>query len=34
MKASLGLSLFTGISFSTLPAVSIDDFDKIMGSRK
>jgi len=33
MKASLGISLFTGISFSTFPAVSVDDFDKIMGAK-
>ena len=31
MKASLGLSLLTGISFTTFPAVSIDDFDKMIG---
>ena len=30
MKLSLGLSLLTGISFSTFPAVSVADFDKIM----
>ena len=34
MKASLGLSLLTGISFSSFPAVSVDDFDKIMGAKK
>ena len=31
MKASLGLSALTGISFSTYPAVSISDFDRIIG---
>ncbi|MBU0469623.1 MAG: GYD domain-containing protein [Candidatus Omnitrophica bacterium] len=31
MKASLGLSLLTGITFKTLPAVNVDDFDKIIG---
>ena len=31
MKASLGLSLLTGISFSTYPAVTVDDFDRIIG---
>jgi len=31
MKASLGLNLLTGISFSTFPAVPVDDFDRIMG---
>ena len=31
MKASLGLNLLTGITFSSFPAVSIDDLDKIMG---
>jgi uncharacterized protein with GYD domain len=34
MKVSLGLSLLTGISFSSFPAVSVDDFDKIMGEKK
>ena len=33
MKASLGISLFTGVSFSTFPAVSVADFDRIMGSK-
>lgn len=31
MKASLGLNILTGISFSTFPAVSINDFDRIIG---
>ena len=31
MKASLGLSLLTGITFTTLPAVTVNDFDKIIG---
>jgi len=31
MKASLGLNILTGISFSTFPAVSVDDFDRIIG---
>ena len=30
MKASLGLTLITGISFSSFPAVSVSEFDKIM----
>jgi len=34
MKASLGLTILTGINFSTFPAVAIEDFDKIMGSSK
>lgn len=34
MKASLGLSLMSGISFSTLPAVTVDDFDRIIGEKK
>jgi len=29
MKASVALSKLTGISFSTLPAVTIEDFDKM-----
>ncbi len=31
MKASLALSLLSGISFSTYPAVEVKDFDKIVG---
>ncbi len=31
MKASLGLTLLTGISFSSFPAVSVSEFDKIIG---
>lgn len=31
MKASLALSLLTGISFSSFPAISVDDFDKMIG---
>jgi len=31
MKTSLGLTLLTGISFKTLPAVTVDDFDRIIG---
>jgi uncharacterized protein with GYD domain len=30
MKASVALSKSTGISFTTLPAVTVEDFDKIM----
>lgn len=33
MKASLGLSMLSGISFKTLPAVSVEDFDKIIGEK-
>jgi uncharacterized protein with GYD domain len=29
MKASVALSKLTGVSFSTLPAVTIEDFDKM-----
>ncbi len=32
MKVSLGLSVLTGIAFTTYPAVSVDDFDKIIGN--
>ena len=32
MKVSLGLSVLTGISFTTYPAVGVDDFDKIIGT--
>ncbi len=31
MRASLGLTLLTGINFSSFPAVSVEDFDKIIG---
>ena len=30
MRASLGLSVLTGISFTTLPAVSVNDFDRML----
>lgn len=30
MRASVGLSMLTGITFTTMPAVPVDDFDKIM----
>jgi uncharacterized protein with GYD domain len=31
MKTSAALSNFLGISFTTAPAVSVEDFDKLMG---
>ena len=31
VKASVELSKMTGIGFTTSPAVSIEDFDKLMG---
>ncbi|HOO46697.1 MAG TPA: GYD domain-containing protein [Deltaproteobacteria bacterium] len=31
MKASVALSRLTGIAFSTSPAVSVEEFDKLMG---
>ncbi len=31
MKASLGLDILTGISFSSYPAISVADFDKMLG---
>jgi uncharacterized protein with GYD domain len=31
MKTSAALSKFLGISFSTAPAVSMEEFDKLMG---
>jgi uncharacterized protein with GYD domain len=31
MKVSVGLSKLLGISFSTTPAVSIEEFDKLVG---
>ncbi len=31
IKASVALSKMTGISFTTLPALSVDEFDKLMG---
>jgi len=30
MKASVGMSKLTGISFKTYPAVTVEEFDKIM----
>ncbi len=33
MKASCAISLLTGIGFTTLPAVPVDDFDSIMGGQ-
>ena len=32
MKASLGLTKLTGISFTTFPAVTVEEFDKLVGS--
>lgn len=29
LKASLGLTMMTGISFTTYPAVAVEDFDKM-----
>ena len=31
MKASVALSKMSGIAFSTAPAVTVADFDKLMG---
>lgn len=31
MKASVGISNLTGIGFVTSPAISVEDFDKILG---
>ena len=31
MRASLGLSMLTGIGFNTFPAVEVKDFDKMIG---
>ena len=31
MKASIALSKFTKISFSTFPAVTVEEFDKLVG---
>lgn len=31
MKSSVALTKLTDISFTTLPAVSVEEFDKIMG---
>jgi len=30
MKASVALTKLTGISFNTMPAVTVQDFDKLM----
>ena len=29
MRASVGLNMLTGIAFTTYPAISVDDFDKL-----
>ena len=29
MRASVGLNMLTGIAFTTFPAISVDDFDKM-----
>jgi len=34
MKASVALSKLTGISFTTLPAVTVEEFDKMMNDLK
>ncbi|MCB9770981.1 MAG: GYD domain-containing protein [Candidatus Omnitrophica bacterium] len=31
MRASLGLTILTGIGFSSYPAISVSDFDKMIG---
>ncbi|MCB9758023.1 MAG: GYD domain-containing protein [Candidatus Omnitrophica bacterium] len=31
MKASLGLTVLTGIGFSSYPAISVADFDRMLG---
>lgn len=31
MKASVDLTKLTGISFTTLPAITVEDFDKLVG---
>ncbi|HIE12589.1 MAG TPA: GYD domain-containing protein [Desulfotomaculum sp.] len=31
MKASVDLTKLTGISFTTLPAISVEEFDKLVG---
>lgn len=32
MRASIGLNVLTGVSFTTAPAVAVDDFDKIVSN--
>lgn len=32
MKTSLGLTKLTGISFITFPAMTVEEFDKLIGS--
>ena len=34
MKASLALSKLTGISFTTSPAITVEDFDKLVSELK
>lgn len=31
IKASIGITKLTGIGFTTLPAISVEEFDKITG---
>ena len=31
MKASVGLAKLTGVGFTTYPAISVEEFDKIIG---
>lgn len=33
IKAAVGLSAAMGISFSTVPAMALDEFDKLIGGR-
>jgi hypothetical protein len=30
MKASIGITKMTGIGFQTMPAVSVDEFDRLI----
>ncbi len=32
MKVSMGLTLLSGIGFSTYPAIGVDDFDRMIGT--
>ena len=34
MRASLGLTILTGISFISYPAVAINDFDRMLSNRQ
>lgn len=34
LQASIAITRATGISFSTLPAITVEEFDELMGNKK